>query len=352
MSESAPNPDEGLGGLLSEDEEPRPSREARRAKRRPMRKWLILLIGLITLLVVGVGFYVIQALLALTSIDRDETFMPTYENRPPEAPASAGMNFVLMGSDSRGADRGRSDTLIVAHLSGDRSKVYLISFPRDMYVSIPGHGKNKINAAYSFGGIPLAVQTLESLLTIRMNHVVVTDFVGFIGLTEQIGGVTVYNDTESTFHGYQWPRGEITIKGDEALTYVRQRYDLPEGDLSRAARQRTVVKAIAVKLMKPSVMANPVTFSEVAGQIGKFFAVDKDFTVPQMFSIASGMKLRGGDDIITLQAPISGFGTSPVGAAIDIVNEKQLAELADALKNDTMDLYWAKYKGQEFTPKK
>ena len=93
------------------------------------------------------------------------------------------MNYVLLGSDSRDPDNagaGRSDTIMVVHLNTKRNQAYIISFPRDMYVDIPGYGKNKINAAYSFGGVPLTVRTLESLTGTRMDHVVLVDFEGFI----------------------------------------------------------------------------------------------------------------------------------------------------------------------------
>lgn len=343
--------DEGLGRLLSDEPAGEPSAAPRRAEKRKMRKWLALLLVLVTALVVGVGFYVIQALLALTTIDRDETLLPSYEGQPVDTSdqTNAPMNIVLMGSDSRGQDRGRSDSLMIAHLSGDRTKVYLISFPRDMYVEIPGHGKNKINAAYSFGGAPLAVRTLESLTGLRMNHVVVTDFEGFIGLTEELGGVTIFNDSASSIPqlGYNYPRGEITIKGDEALMYVRDRYNVPGGDLGRAARQRAVVKAIAVKLMKPSVMANPVTFSKVASKIGQYFTVDDKLTVDKMFQLATSLKLSGADDIVTLQAPLAGFANNSSGA-VDLVDFKQLAEMSEAMKTDTMSAYWAKYKNEQF----
>ena len=320
--------------------------------KRPMRKWLVVLVGLLVLMLAGVGYYVVQAVIALSRIPRDESLTPNYTGRPIDPGDQAGqpLNLLLMGSDSRGNDRGRSDTLIVAHISGDRRKVYLISFPRDMYVDIPGHGKNKINAAYAFGGVPLSVQTVESLLGVRMSHQVLTDFEGFIGLTDKIGGVTIFNDTATVSNGFNFPRGEITISGAEALAYVRERHQLSGGDLDRAARQRTVVRAIIAKLMKPSVMANPVTFAEVAGDIGGYFTVDGDFTVPTMFSLATQMKLGGSQDIISMQAPISGFGTTKAGASIDVVNFTQLAEMADAMQNDRMADYFTKYKDQNFQP--
>src|SRR5690606_7288693 len=122
-------------------------------------------------------------------------------NLPPETPTAEGqkprpkkpsgdksLNYVLMGSDSRNpeSEKGRSDTLMILHLDADRKSAYIVSFPRDMYVDIPGHGKNKINAAYSFGGPQLAVQTLESLTGTRMDHVAIVNFEGFINLTNTL----------------------------------------------------------------------------------------------------------------------------------------------------------------------
>ena len=110
-------------------------------------------------------------------------------------------NILLVGNDSRAGatpaelkalatedDGGatNTDTMIVLHVPADGSKATLISFPRDMYVPIPGYGRNKINAAYSFGGPKLTVQTLEQLLDTRMDHVAMIDFEGFIEAIKQI----------------------------------------------------------------------------------------------------------------------------------------------------------------------
>lgn len=333
------DPNLGLGVLDATEDAP-----AAKPPRKKMRTWLLILTGLLTVILVAGGFYIIRALFALTDIQRDSGLMPDYTGRPP-APVIADppTNFVLMGSDTRGGERGRSDVLILAHLTSARDKVYLISFPRDLYVEIPGHGKNKINAAYSFGGPALTVRTLENLLEVRMDHTAIIDFEGFVGLTNEVGGVTVFNVTESTAHGYTWPRGEVTIQGDEALAYVRQRYDLPGGDLGRAERQRAVVKALVLKLANPRTLANPVTFNNVASQIGRYFTVDDELTVQRMWDLATTTSLRRGSDLESLQAPISGFGTSPAGGAIDIVDKKRMAALADALANDGMDTYVETY---------
>ena len=197
---------------------------------RSWRRALIALAIVVSVLLTASGFYAVSGFTALNDIRRDDTLMPS--GAPTStATGPAPLNFVLMGSDTLGGERGRSDTLMLAHLNAERNKIYLISFPRDMYVTIPGHGEHKINAAYSYGGSALAIETLESLLDLRMDHAVKVEFDGFIRLTEHLGGVTVFNPHASVQAPYTFPRGEISIKGDEALAYVRERYSLPDGDL-------------------------------------------------------------------------------------------------------------------------
>src|SRR5215210_4690966 len=211
-------------------------------KGRPL---LVLLLAIAALVVVG---SLVAAALYVVSIDRavnqnlqrgteqlpEET--PTAEGEEPRPPKTDGesVNYVLLGSDSRvktNAGQGRSDVLMVMHLSGDRKSAYMISFPRDMYVPIPGHGKDKINAAFAYGGPPLAVRTVEGLVDTRMDHLALIDFEGFINLTQELGGVTVHNKYDSVSQGYKFPVGNITVSGDEALAYVRERKQLPHGDL-------------------------------------------------------------------------------------------------------------------------
>ncbi|WP_316296705.1 LCP family protein, partial [Clavibacter michiganensis] len=103
-------------------------------------------------------------------------------------------NILLIGSDSRaeldpdgdGAAGGRSDTLMLLHVPADRKAVYLMSIMRDSWVDVPGHGKAKINAAYSWGGVPLVEQTVEQLLDSRIDHVAEIDFAGFEDMTDAL----------------------------------------------------------------------------------------------------------------------------------------------------------------------
>ena len=123
--------------------------------------------------------------------------MPTDSSTAPtkEPVAADALNFVVMGYDSRNPSVTRSGSLMILHLNAKRDQAYFISFPRDTWVSIPGHGSNKINAAYGFGGPKLTVSTLQNLTDTRIDHTVLVDFQGFARLTDAVGGVTVYNKT-------------------------------------------------------------------------------------------------------------------------------------------------------------
>jgi LCP family protein required for cell wall assembly len=230
---------------------------------------------------------------------------------------------------------------MIARISADRQHAQVVSIPRDSWVDIPGYGKNKINAAYSFGGPQLAGATLEDLLHSRMDHVAIIDFDGFIRLTEELGGVTVMNEHASKSRGYTFPAGKITIKGDEALAFVRERYELPNGDLDRAERQRLVVKAILEKGLSPETISNPAKFTGFVSGVAKHLIVDEGLTNNEIRRTAVSLRLSG-NDLHLLQAPISGFGTVN-GASIDVVDRARMAELAKALRADTMDDYLQRY---------
>ncbi len=353
---SRPTPGEHPG---TTDAAVQPEVAARPTPRRGRRVLIgaLAILGVVVVAVVAVlGYY-------LKSVDNALSQTPRADLLPPiagglggsgsggsgsaDGPApSAGnaMNIVIMGSDSRGTDRGRSDSLIVMHISGDRQKVYLISFPRDMWVTIPGYGNAKINAAYSWGGPRLSIQTLENLTNVRMDHAVVSDFTGFTDLIDVIGGITVYNNQASASDGVRFAKGEITLNGKDALIYSRERYDLKNGDLDRAARQRDVLKAIFKKVLTPEVLANPSKFNQVAQKIAPNLTVDSGFTNATIEKLALSMRVTSIADVRSLQAPISGFGRSSDGQDYDVVNTVQLAELSTAMANDTMEQYWQAHK--------
>jgi len=318
-------------------------------KRRRLLPKIVIAASVLLVAVIGAGFWYAATIdRSLTENINRGIELPTDSSsvRPPKEPHETGtLNYVLLGSDSRdpgNEGNGRSDTIMLVHLNAKRTKAYIVSFPRDMYVNIPGYGRNKINAAFAFGGTPLAVRTLESLTGVRMDHVALIDFEGFIRLTQDLHGVTVMNKTAFSSHGFDFPTGKITISGEEALWFVRERHQLPGGDLDRAENQRNVIKAIVQKGLSAKVISDPATFTTFLGNVAKYLTVDNDLSDDEITRTAHSLRLTG-KDVDLLQAPISGYGTSRDGQSIDIVDTAKMAELATALKKDKLSEYVKKY---------
>jgi polyisoprenyl-teichoic acid--peptidoglycan teichoic acid transferase len=330
--------------------EPRRADPAPQPKRRRVLPKILIAAAVLLIAAIGAG------LLYAATIDRSLTKNlnrgvelpsegPSAAGTPQKAQETGALNYVLLGSDSRdpgNESNGRSDTIMLVHLNAKRTKAYIVSFPRDMYVNIPGYGKNKINAAFAFGGPPLAVRTLENLTGVGMDHVVLIDFEGFIRLTDDLHGVTVTNKTAFSSHGFHYAKGKITIAGEQALWFVRERHQLPGGDLARAENQRNVIKAILDKGLSAEVISDPATSINFIANVAKHLTVDNGLSDSEIRRTALSLRLTG-KDIALLQAPISGFGTSRDGQSIDLVDAAKMAELSNALKKDKLSEYVKKY---------
>jgi len=330
--------------------EPRRADPAPQPKRRRVLPKILIAAAVLLIAAIGAG------LLYAATIDRSLTKNlnrgvelpsegPSAAGTPQKAQETGALNYVLLGSDSRdpgNESNGRSDTIMLVHLNAKRTKAYIVSFPRDMYVNIPGYSKNKINAAFAFGGPPLAVRTLENLTGVGMDHVVLIDFEGFIRLTDDLHGVTVTNKTAFSSHGFHYAKGKITIAGEQALWFVRERHQLPGGDLARAENQRNVIKAILDKGLSAEVISDPATSINFIANVAKHLTVDNGLSDSEIRRTALSLRLTG-KDIALLQAPISGFGTSRDGQSIDLVDAAKMAELSNALKKDKLSEYVKKY---------
>jgi polyisoprenyl-teichoic acid--peptidoglycan teichoic acid transferase len=327
-----------------------PDADAAMPPRRRLLPKILIAVAVVLVAAIGAGLLVYTSKIdrSLTENLKRGVELPADESsaRPPKEPQETGtLNYVLLGSDSRDPSNegnGRSDTILVVHLNAKRNKGYIISFPRDMYVNVPGYGRNKINAAYAFGGTPLAVRTLEDLTGVRMDHVALIDFEGFIRLTEDLDGVTVTNKHAFSSHGFDYPKGKITIAGEEALWFVRERKLLPGGDLDRAENQRNVIKAIVQKGLSAGVISDPGTFLNFISNVAKYLTVDNDLSDEEIKRTAHSLRLTG-KDIDLLQAPISGFATTGNGQSIDVVDTAKMAELSSAMKKDKLSEYVKKY---------
>lgn len=342
---------------------PAPSTAPRRAHPKRGPRWgrivLITVAVLFAVVASAVAYYGIRLNNSISSIQREESALPT-GSRPPSASTTvqannAPMNILLIGTDTRKTENGLSDTLIMVHLSADRKSVYLVSFPRDMYVTVPGYGKQKINAAYSYGGSSLSVQTLENLTGARIDHVVKVDFTNFIKLVDTVGPVTLDNPvgskaTDDRGVKYTFPKGNMTLTdGYMALAFVRQREELPNGDLDRTLRQRAFIKALALKIATPEVLANPAKLTDVIGTISQFVKVDAQLSNQAIYSLGLSMTgITSSDQIHLLMAPITGFGSTPDGQSIDLVDVAGVTALGKALQNDTMPAYVVAHPSVEY----
>ncbi|HZK04744.1 MAG TPA: LCP family protein [Actinomycetaceae bacterium] len=309
------------------------------------RRLLAGVVVVLAVMLVGVaavvGYYGAAVLGGLNAMERASTVMPA-EGASRPAPVAAAedraeepVNVVLMGSDTRGGERGRSDVLQLLHIPGDRSGIFLMSFPRDTWVDIPGRGEAKINAAYSYGGAALTVQTMEQLLDVPMDHVAIIDFGGFIRVIDALGGVTVYNEHASGSDGHTFPEGPVELTGESALVFVRERYNVPGGDLGRAERQRDVIIAVIDKLASTDTLTDPSKFRDAVTSLGPNFTVDEGLDNGRIAEL--GWKLRSSaGNVRSMQLPITGLGWSDDGQSIVIRDDIALEELRAALRADDL----------------
>lgn len=153
------------------------------------------------------------------------------------------INVLLLGVDERSGDRGRSDTMILLSVNPNTESMIMLSIPRDTYVNLPGRGMDKINHAYAFGGVDLSVQAVEEAFDLPIHSYVRVNMEGFQQGIDALGGVTVNNDLAFSNDGHNFTEGQIHLNGEEALSYIRMRYDDPRGDMGRNERQRNVITA-------------------------------------------------------------------------------------------------------------
>lgn len=277
----------------------------RRRRSLTFRLLGLLLIVLLVLIGAGVGGFFLYERHLDRNVERiGNPFAGLPEARRP-APAPAGAtDILLLGSDSRissapsGWVRGaqRTDAIMIAHVPADRSAVTVTSIPRDRWVTVPGHGRNRLNAAFGLGGPALMVQTVEDLTGVRMDHVLIVDFEGFRDITDELGGVRI------TVAG----GGRQTMDGRTALAYVRQPKDRPGGDVERVERQQQWIRAVILKTLDRGTLTDPRKLSSVLGSFTSSIAADDDFTIGRMRSLAGSLRGIRGDDLTFRTEPEAG----------------------------------------------
>ena len=198
-------------------------------------------------------------------------------------------SVLMLGVDERQGDKGRSDTIIVLTVNPNNKSVKMLSIPRDTRTEIVGKGKeDKINHAYAFGGVPMAMDTVENFLNIPIDYYIQINMEGFKDIVNAVGGVTVQNDLDFTNEGTHFAKGELTLNGDQALSFTRMRYDDPRGDFGRQARQRQIIQAIIHEGISVSSLTN---YSDIFSALGK--NVKTNLTFAQLVDIQQNYKEAG-----------------------------------------------------------
>ena len=267
-----------------------------------------------------------------TTIGRDQ-IIPTDEVAP-----GAPQNFLIVGVDQddglaaddpvrSGRDKGpsaafglRSDTIMVARVEPGTNRARILSFPRDLWVDIPGHGRQRINAAIQYGadaGPSLLIQTIKENFGIDINHYVQVNFAGFKSLVRQIGGVYVYVSTpvRDFNSGLNQPvAGCVLLDQDQALAYARSRHlqyqksngewaGEPTSDLGRIKRQQDFTRRVIKRAISKGAK-NPATLAKMVNTGTKNLALDPFTTAKDLFNLGRAFKSYDPDTLLTDNLPV------------------------------------------------
>lgn len=330
-------------------EETRPRRADRAVPPRHGRRkrhWGVVfpaLAGVLTMAVLLSGGYAAYAYNRLAS---SVTKVDAIGSAPPAKDDVDGraMNILLVGDDHRPdnatpeqmaelntqSDGGatNTDTMIVLHIAADGRSATMISFPRDSYVDIPGVGKGKLNSAFSYGtmngggdtgGAKKLIATIQGLSGLTIDHYVRVSLLGFYEIVKQLGPVNVCLNqaAQDDFSGVDLPAGVSELNAAQALSFVRQRHGLPNGDLDRQVRQQYFLSQEARKILSAGTLLNPVKTTNIIDAIGSSVETDQGL---DMLTLARQMSNLRPSNIKSATIPILGTPTIyPNGSALSIV---------------------------------
>ncbi|WP_424532833.1 LCP family protein [Sphaerisporangium viridialbum] len=306
-----------------------PRRQSPEVSRRRWRRrmwWLAAIVLTVVLVIVGslVAVYVkLTGNVKHIEVTREDLGT----TRPPKAPTAA-INVLIVGSDQRDGKNAkyghrisgeRTDTIMLAHLSPKRDNAMIISFPRDSLVQLPAcraqpaqhlTGQRPhlgmINESFNFGGIGCTWNTIETLTGIHIDHFVKVDFTGFKGMVDAVGGVNVclpesINDDHALLH---LAAGEQTLKGEQALGYIRARYSLGDGsDIGRIQRQQMFIASMAKKVMSGQTLTDPARLLRFLDAATKSVTTDPELTPGVMKDLAISAQGLGAGQIHFITTP-------------------------------------------------
>ncbi|GAA4703927.1 hypothetical protein GCM10023215_49390 [Pseudonocardia yuanmonensis] len=271
---------------------PKPPRQPRTRRPGHRGRRIKIALALVLVALLGWGVYLDQNLNRVAALPADSTA------------ESSGTNWLIVGSDSRAdlsaedeerlgtgdAAGQRTDTIMLLH-SGSSGSV-LVSLPRDSYVPIPGHGSNKLNAAYAFGGAPLLISSVEAATGLHIDHYAEIGFGGFVDAVDAVGGVDlcVPKAIKDPKAALDIQAGCQELDGQTALGYVRTRATAGS-DFDRVQRQREFLSALIAKATSVGTLVNPFRVVPLADAMTGLVTVDDD---DHIWNVAQlGLAMRG-----------------------------------------------------------
>ncbi len=263
-------------------------------------------------------------------------------------PASGPLNVLLAGVDVRtgltrhqqlalhvgDAVSDNSDTMMLIHVSGDRSRVTVVSLPRDSWVNIPGHGMNKINAAYGLGGPALVVKTVEADTGLTINDFVQVNFLGFVKVIDALGGVNICLPfaVDDSYSGLHLSKGLHHVNGITALEYARDRHSFAASDLARIQDQQRLLSSMLTEAISSGTLANPLKLDRFLRAALAAIKVDQGLNVAALADQLRGISPH---DVRFMTVPLSNLNyQTPTGESAVLWDATESKALFSELKND------------------
>jgi LCP family protein required for cell wall assembly len=264
-------------------------------------------------------------------------------------PSSGPVNILVAGVDTRGglsrkqevrlhvgdAISSNSDTLMLVHIPADHASVQVVSLPRDSWVNIPGHGMNKINAAYGLGGPRLMVATVEQATGIVVNDYVEVDFLGFVKVINALGGVNICLPyaVDDPYSGLRMSAGRHHVDGTTALKFVRDRHSFALSDLARISDQQQLLSSLFTEATRAGVIADPVRLQRFLSSVTAAVTVDRGFDLVRLAQELRGIRPS---DVTFTTVPLSSMNyLTATGQSAVLWNKAQAAALFHWLNTDT-----------------
>ncbi|WP_068984213.1 LCP family protein [Lysinibacillus xylanilyticus] len=231
------------------------TRRSQRPQKRRLRKGRVLFTLLLLCVIGGVGYAVTQYQNGLELASDTKVAQEDFSGDTVKGDIE---NYLLLGIDTRGEEKSRTDTMMVLSWNKKTNDVKLVSFMRDIYAEIPGYQSYKLNTAYYLGGVQLLKDTISNMFGLPIHHYAIVDFKNFESLVDILAPNGVKIDVEKDMSekiGVSLKQGEQNLNGKELLGYARFRHDA-EGDFGRVARQQKVIEALKNEILAPQNIVN------------------------------------------------------------------------------------------------